>query len=108
MHRAARIDKNQVEIVSACRNFGASVAHLHNVGKGVPDLLVGIAGINLLFEVKDGDKPVSQRRLTADQVSWHANWCGTVYVVESVEQALLILEHAKQGCKTDSVITQEV
>ncbi len=96
MKRAAKVDANQAEIVSACRDFGASVACLHTVGKGVPDLLIGIDGINLLFEVKDGGKPISQRRLTIDQVSWHANWCGTVYVVESVERALEILTHAKE------------
>jgi hypothetical protein len=31
------------------------------VGRGVPDLLVGWRGTNLLLEVKDGNKPQSAR-----------------------------------------------
>ena len=44
MRRAARVDRNQAEIVVALRAGGASVQPLHAVGKGVPDLLVGWRG----------------------------------------------------------------
>lgn len=39
--RAAKVDKNQPEIVEALRAEGAVVQHLHAVGVGCPDLLVG-------------------------------------------------------------------
>lgn len=32
--RAARVDQNQAEIVAALRKAGASVQHLHTIGKG--------------------------------------------------------------------------
>ena len=38
---ASRVDSNQPEIVATLRGMGCSVQHLHAVGKGVPDLLVG-------------------------------------------------------------------
>jgi hypothetical protein len=38
--------------------------------------------------VKDGSKPPSARKLTEDQVKWHAEWRGQVAVVENVEQAI--------------------
>ena len=89
MRRAARIDANQGEIVSALRSVGALVQPLSEVGKGVPDLLVGIHGRLLLLECKDGAKPPSERRLTPEQEAWHAAWAGfPVWVVTDVEQAL--------------------
>lgn len=91
MRRAAKVDANQALIVGALRACGAAVQSLAAVGKGCPDLLVGFKGRNLLMEVKDGRKPPSDRKLTPDQVEWHAAWAGQIVVVESVEQALAAL-----------------
>lgn len=88
MRRAARVDDNQADIVAALRKIGASVQPLHAVGSGCPDLLVGWRGMTSLLEVKDGSKPPSARKLTPDQVKWHANWRGQVAVVETIEQAI--------------------
>jgi hypothetical protein len=88
MRRAAKVDANQAEIVAALRKIGASVQPLHAVGAGCPDLLVGWRGITTLLEVKDGKKPPSARKLTEDQVRWHAEWRGQVTVVETIEQAI--------------------
>lgn len=88
MRIAAQVDRNQPEIVQALRSVGCSVQPLHQVGGGVPDLLVGIGGLNYLLEVKDGAKPPSARALNADQVVWHRDWRGQRVVVESVEDAL--------------------
>jgi hypothetical protein len=92
VRRAGRIDGNQVEIVAALRKAGASVQHLHGVGHGCPDLLVGKNGVNLLIEVKDPSQKPSQRRLTADETFWHAAWRGQTCVVETAEEALSYLE----------------
>ena len=86
--RAARIDANQPAIVAALRKAGCTVQHLHSVGKGCPDLLVGRAGINYLIELKDGAKSASEQRLTPDQVVWHGEWGGSVVVVNCEEAAL--------------------
>jgi Holliday junction resolvase len=91
MRRAAKIDANQTEIVKALRSVGASVQSLASTGKGCPDLLVGFRGVNWLLEIKDGQKVKSARKLTDDQVVWHESWRGKVYVVESVDQALSLL-----------------
>jgi hypothetical protein len=89
MRRAARTDANQTAIVAALRAAGASVQHLHAVGEGCPDLLVGLRGKNYLVEIKDGAKSPSQRGLTPDQQAWHLLWRGDpVTVLHSVEQAI--------------------
>jgi Holliday junction resolvase len=82
-----RVDDNQSKIVKALRDLGATVQHLHAVGKGCPDIVVGFKGKNLLLEIKDGDKKV----LTPDQVNWHKLWKGQVNVVTSVDDAKLLL-----------------
>jgi len=90
--RAARIDANHEQVVSALRAAGASVQSLAGVGKGVPDLLVGFQGKTLLMEVKDGRKTPSERRLTDDQVRWHGTWNGgPLAIVDGVDAALRML-----------------
>ena len=67
MHRAAKADANQGEIVQALRQMGASVQHTHQLGQGAPDAICGYKGVNLLIEIKDGGKPPSKRKLTPDE-----------------------------------------
>ena len=87
MRKAARTDRNQIDIVEALRSMGAMVQPLHQVGQGVPDLLVGMAGRLMLIEVKDGTRKPSEQTLTPDQEKWHAAWAGyPVYVITDVSE----------------------
>lgn len=102
MSRFARnADSNQTLIVSALRQVGALVQHLHTVGGGCPDLLVGFRKRLVLLEIKDGSKKPSERRLTEAEEKFHALWKGAgfpVFVVETVEQALEAIGlDAKEG-----------
>ena len=82
---AKKVDANQRAIVERFRAAGCSVAFWG--ANGAPDLVVGIRGVTILVEIKDGRKPPSARRLTAAQQKWHQAWKGdAVVVVESVEQ----------------------
>lgn len=93
--RAARVDANHREVVRALESTGCYVQSLAAVGCGVPDILVGRAGVMVLMEIKDGRKAPSDRRLTADQVRWHAEWRGPpVCVVLSVDDALRAIDFA--------------
>jgi Holliday junction resolvase len=93
MRRAAKVDGNHTEIVQALRSVGATVQSLAAVGGGVPDLLVGWRGMNLLIEVKDGSRIPSQQRLTPEQVKWHEAWGGRpVFVVRTVDETLEVLK----------------
>lgn len=91
MRLRAKRDANHGEIVRNLRAVGCSVQDLANVGDGCPDLLVGFMGKNFVFEVKDGSKPESAQRLTADEDVWLRLWRGKASVVNSVESALRIL-----------------
>jgi hypothetical protein len=95
MRRAAKVDENQPEIVAAARRMGCTVQPLHSIGQGCPDLLVGISGINDLWEVKDGKKVPSARQLTTDQLIWHDEWRGNVQVIDSVEKAIARINYVR-------------
>ena len=89
MRRAARVDRNHPEIVSALCAVGCSVLSLASLGGGIPDLLIFSPRRGyVLLEIKDGSRIPSQRRLTDDQRDFHATWTGPISVVTSVKEAL--------------------
>lgn len=89
--RAGRVDANQPEIVAAFRSMGCTVAITSNVRGGFPDIVVGINGLNLLVEIKDGSKIPSARKLTEDEQIFHDNWKGRAVVVESVDDVVALV-----------------
>ena len=90
--RAARVDANHAQVVSALRASGAVVQSLAGVGQGVPDLLVGIRGRLMLIEVKDGSKVPSKQRRTALQDVFFDRWQGyPIALVDGPESALRAL-----------------
>ena len=93
MRYANRIDANQNKIVDAMRKVGA-VVRIISQGDGIPDLLVGYKGYTILMEVKDGGKVPSARKLTEAEQKFFDDWRGGMLaVVNSVEEALEILEN---------------
>jgi hypothetical protein len=86
-----KTDRNHAEIMQVLRKIpGVSVFSTHAVGKGFPDLVVGYMGMNYLLEVKDGEKPPSQRKLTADEVRFHNSWMGQIAIVNSIDDLIKI------------------
>lgn len=85
MRRAAKRDDNEKEIVVALRKAGAYVSFIDEPC----DLIVGYQGKTILFEVKDGNKPPSARKLTPNEQKFHDEWTGgELYVVTCVDDAL--------------------
>jgi hypothetical protein len=84
MRRAARIDANSTQVVTALRAAGAYVWII-----GLPvDLLVGYKGHTFLVEIKDGPK----KRLTALQEAFFAKWAGgTLVRVDGPEASLRMI-----------------
>ena len=84
MRHAARVDANQIQIVSALRAAGAYVWII-----GLPvDLLVGYKGHTFLVEVKS----TSKKRLTKLQADFFENWGGsTLARIDCPEAALRMI-----------------
>lgn len=90
--RATRKDGNHKAIVKSLRGLpGVTVSDTSGVGDGFPDIVVGHKGINYLFEIKDGSKPPSARKLTEDEEVFHTSWKGQVTVINSFDEAFKIL-----------------
>lgn len=84
MRFAARVDKNQQEIVETLRDAGCYVWVI-----GLPvDLLVGYNGRTYLVEVKDGPKKV----LTRLQQDFFGKWIGgSLHRIDGPEDALRMI-----------------
>jgi hypothetical protein len=93
MRRRARVDDNQRAIVDWLRGVGAFVQSLAGLGQGVPDLLVGFRGVWYVFEIKDGAKRPSARRLTNDEIGWHtiARLHAPTHTVTSIDDVAAVL-----------------
>lgn len=105
MRYAARADANQRPIVRAIEAIGCSVVDLSRLGFGLGDLLIGapklgLGGaarrLNILLEVKDGDKSPSARRLTKFQEEFHATWRGQIDVVNSMDEAIEVVQRYRR------------
>lgn len=89
--RAAKVDVNQAQIVSALKKAGIAVKSLAAVGQGFPDLIAAFRGVNVLLEIK---RPERAGRRTPDQVEFLASWPGVVKVVTTPEEAVLAVVEA--------------
>ncbi len=96
MRRAARKDDNQNDITEALIAMGCDVHDASAVGGGFPDLVVGIRGCNILVECKDGGKSPSRRQLTPEQQIFHTAWRGPVHVVETVDEAIDLINRYRR------------
>ena len=81
--RAAKVDANQGEIVTALRKAGVSVQSLATIGKGCPDIIAAKSPDMWLIEIKG-----AKGKLTPDQVAWIHGWRGVVHIVRGVDDAL--------------------
>jgi hypothetical protein len=88
-----RTDANHKEIINQIRQIpSASVFSTHELGKGFPDIVVGYRRVNYLFEIKDGKKTASQKKLTEAEVKFHRDWNGQVHIVEKINDVFDILK----------------
>jgi len=95
MIRAAKVDRNQPEIVKTLRKAGATVLITSQL-KNAFDILVGYRGKLMIVEIKDGEKPKSQRKLSDGELKCKEsfNRAGVqYYVINSIDEALNLLNH---------------
>ena len=87
MSYAKRIDANQNEIVETFRKMGCKVSITSSLGKGFPDVIVKVGRNIYMIQIKNGDKPPSQQKLTPAEEKFHREW-GCVHIINSVERAI--------------------
>jgi hypothetical protein len=87
-------DTNHAEICKALKDAGHTVLDLAAVGKGCPDILVGVKTkskkrINIFLEIKSS--PTAQ--VTQDQKDFRLFWHGQYAIVYSAEQAITYCDY---------------
>jgi hypothetical protein len=88
MRLAARTDSNQSDIVQAMRDLGATVTSMHQLGKGIADLLVSWRQQWFVMEVKASAK----EKLTEDQIDWIGKQRAAVVIITSPDEAVRFLQ----------------
>ena len=86
-----RVDGNQKKITEQLRRLGVSVAVTSSLSNGFPDLVLGYKGRNYLIELKDENKPPSQRELTKDEMKWHSDWRGQINTCKNLDEILEVI-----------------
>ena len=90
-----RKDANHDEIVAAFLALGCSVADLAERGDDIPDLLVGIAGVDVLVEVK-----TASGELEPGQARFARDWRGRKpEVARTPDDALRIVNAVRQSLR---------
>lgn len=90
--RAAKVDANHGEIARYLLARGCSVQSMAQLGCGAPDLLVAKNQRTACVEVKDGEKPESERRLRPAQVKWRASWQGAYFLAQTTEDCQAVMK----------------
>lgn len=91
MRVRARKDSNHKEVVAMFRELGATVLDTAQLGSGAPDIIVGYNGKNVLVEIKDGSLPPSKRKLTEDEMQFHAMWKGHIVVINDLKEVIELI-----------------
>lgn len=86
-YKSSKKDTSQAPIEAFLKQLQISYVSLHFVGEGFPDMIVGVFGINVLIEIKSHEKS----KLRPNQEKFHAEWGGSVFRADSVEDVADIL-----------------
>lgn len=89
MFRAARIDANQPEIVRLFRKLGWYVLIISQL-KNCCDIIVSKNGRTIAIEIKDGEKPPSQQKLSTGELKFQAEWQGEYMLINCLDDVLAI------------------
>lgn len=89
---AKRVDGNHSTLVKTFEQLGCSVLDLSRVGGGAPDLLIGIAGVNVLVEVK-----LPGLKLRKNQTDWVDAWRGPVETARTQQDVIDIVNRYRKA-----------
>ena len=103
-----RVDMNQRRLTELWRKMGVSVWVTSPLGTGT-DVVLGLVDdlgkrINLLVEIKDGEKVPSAQKLTEREVKFHTEWKGQVCIINSEEQAMALIYAVRTGSDFKQVL----
>lgn len=108
--QVSKVDANHARIVEELRAVGFSVESTARVANGFPDIVVGWAGRNWLFEIKVTKlmKKTNELRpepLNDEEEKWHTAWKGQKAVVTDSRQVVEVISRELGLGPRDSALT---
>jgi len=85
--RAAKVDANQPEIVKTFRDLGWYVLIISQL-KNCCDIMVSKNGRTIAVEIKDGNKPPSQQKLSEGELKFKSQWLGEYALINCVQDVI--------------------
>ena len=89
--RRGKPDANHQEITRFFESHGCSVLDIKSIINSC-DIFVAKNGRTVAVEIKDGNKPPSQRRLTEGEIIFRDTWLGEWRLVEGTDDALAVID----------------
>ena len=102
MRRKSRKDLNHDAVVEAFRKCGCYVVELHELGHGIPDLLVKIGQTWRVVEIKNMDGWYGRQGLNKAQRAFNEECHGQVDLVSSVDDALKLIGTVRERRCSDA------
>lgn len=96
--RRGKKDANHDAMKLVFEQLGCSVADLYNAGlPGFPDVVVGVAGKNVLVEIKNPETRYGRSGLNSNQTAFSRDWRGgQVYVVSAAEEVAALVNNMRR------------
>jgi hypothetical protein len=108
MRYGLRKDLNHWEITALLDQLGIGFVDMSALGRGVPDLVVGLRGIAHLWEIKNPQNSYGKRGLNKNQIKWAENWRGSpVYVISSEDDALRFINGERNHVKSFGCVSKQ-
>lgn len=98
MRRAARTDHNHAHVLKQLRLRGWSCKSTHQL-KNFCDIVASKNSHTVLIEVKDPNKPPSQRKLTKGELEFAQSWLGEYIIIETLEDIEELNMRFSDNCK---------
>jgi hypothetical protein len=95
--RGGRKDHNHSAITAAFLSIpGVSIFDLSDIGRGVPDLIVGVRGESLLVEIKNPATHYGRKGLNRRQLAFQADWKGgPIHVVRTIDDVIELVNSVR-------------
>jgi len=94
--RARKKDDNHDEIVNIFRVCGARILETYMIADCGFDFMALLRQRCYVVEVKDGNKPLSHRKLTVNEKIAQEYWGDNYYILETVDQTIKIVQKLYQ------------
>tara|TARA_Y100000310_G_scaffold345847_1_gene471269 strand:+ start:28833 stop:29213 length:381 start_codon:yes stop_codon:yes gene_type:complete len=95
-----RKDSNHNEVAKEFKRLGWYISDVSNIPALCDlriDRIIDNKHVSIVVEIKDGEKPQSQRKLTKDEVSYLSTFPGNIAIVESLYDCAVLDKLAERS-----------